>query len=472
MSATTDHARVKGQPTPSPESWTVRLMAVVGAVLAVSLVLLGVYLNPGLRPAAGGELAIWMVATAAAAFATVSLGSTRPALSMDLPVLLACSFVLGPIPAGAVALVAATTQAELRGRIALSKAVWNHSQTSLSVLAAGFTFVWLGGEVGQWPVSLAAAIAAIVADTAVNYASVALFSSVSNRRALRDVVKEMYIGSPGAFAAHYLCFALTGLLIAEAYAAVGPVSLVAAVAPVALARQVFLNSHRLERISLQLRRRGAALMRVDERIADERRDERNRISEALHDDVLQALYTVTLHAHVIRQDYRSGRLLDLEKDVPAVVETAEKAAALLREVIFGLRQSPVGHAGLVETASLFVAHVHDETGIDISSDIDSSVRADPAVELLIYQVLREALTNVARHSGADKAWVDLRSTDGLVSLTVSDNGKGFDPERDRDVRHFGLDLMGERAEATGGSIEVRTSPGGGTHVEAWFKPRL
>jgi signal transduction histidine kinase len=391
---------------------------------------------------------------------------------MDLPVLLACAFTLGPLSAGVVALVAAITPDELKGRLSISRLAWNHSQTSLSSIAAGYVFLWLGGELGEWPASLLAAMGAIAADAAVNYWSVALMTAASEQKSMTSILKEMVIGSPLPFAVSYGAFALTSLLIAEAYAAVGPVSLVVAIAPVILARQLFLGSFRLDGLGRQLRWRAAALSRLDERIAEERRDERARIAEALHDDVLQALYTVTLHAHVIREDYRSGRLLDLEKDVPPLVDSAERAAALIRETIFGIRRSPVGHSGLVETAALLIAHVRDETGLPVASDIDHSIEADPAVELLAYQVLREALTNAVHHSGASMIVVTLRDLGGEFLLRVADDGRGFDPHAVREPDHFGLDLMAERARAAGGTFEVETRPGGGTTVQARFRPRL
>jgi signal transduction histidine kinase len=311
-----------------------------------------------------------------------------------------------------------------------------------------------------------------LADATINYVSVGLMTAVSEQRPLSSVLHDMVIGSPLGFGVLYAAFALTSLLVTEAYKAVGPLSLVVAIAPVVLARQAFLGFYRLERVGRQLRRRGAALTRVDERIAEERRDERARIAESLHDDVLQALYTVTLHAHVIREDYRAGKLLDLEGDVPPLVDAAERASALLRETIHGLRRSPVGRAGLVETARLLIAHMKDQTGIRIASDIDIAIRADPAVELLVYQVLREALTNAARHSQAENLRVTLMGVDGGIYLAVLDDGVGFDADQDREDDHFGLDLMAERACAAGGTVSVVSRRGRGTSVEAWFRLRL
>ena len=104
----------------------------------------------------------------------------NPYLALDLPVLLACAFVLGPVPAGLVALVAGTSPQELRGRVTLSRSVWNHAQVSLSVTAAGVVFVVLNGDLAQWPAVLVAAELALLADTLVNYVSVSLIYAVGS----------------------------------------------------------------------------------------------------------------------------------------------------------------------------------------------------------------------------------------------------------------------------------------------------
>jgi signal transduction histidine kinase len=434
----------------------------------MGIIAVGMVFEPAFRPDRPTDLVLWALAAAAATFATVSTGRGRPSLSMDLPVLLACAFVEGPLVAGAVALVAVTNLDELRGRTTFSRTVWNHSQTSLCVVVAGFVFHAAGGEIGTWPIVFFAALAALLADVAVNYLSVAFLISASEHRSLQGVLGEMRIGSPLVFGLTYLAFGLTGLLMAELFLSVGPVALLAAIAPLILARDVFVKALRLESIARQLRMRAEALMRVDERIADEREDERARIAEALDRDVLQSLYTVTLRAHVIGQDFRSGRLLDLEADVPELVRAAELAADELRKHISGLRESSVGHAGLIETVSLLVAHLQDESGMTFVVDLDRGLKPEPFVELVAYQAAREALGNLVRHSRADTAWVTLKAEKGRLHLVVLDNGTGFDADRGSGSRQFGLGLLRDRVENLGGAVDVRSSPGGGTCVEVWL----
>jgi signal transduction histidine kinase len=222
-------------------------------------------------------------------------------------------------------------------------------------------------------------------------------------------------------------------------------------------------------ISKLLRLRAAALKRVDERIAQERRDERERIAEALHDDVLQSLYGVTLRAQVLREDLRSGHLLALDDDVPGVLTAAERAVDEMRDVIRDLRHSAIGRAGLVETVALLAGHLNQESGVLFVTNLDDEVRMDAERELLLYQIAKEAMQNAVKHASCKTIWVALRLTDDWIELTVEDDGRGFDTAARQDDRHFGLELMKERAESARGMFTIESNPGLGTAVRAWLQ---
>jgi signal transduction histidine kinase len=182
---------------------------------------------------------------------------------------------------------------------------------------------------------------------------------------------------------------------------------------------------------------------------------------------LQRLFDVTIRAHVVRECYRSGRLLELEDAVPELISASERVADELRDVIHGLRQSRVGHAGLVDSLSLLVSHLRDQSDIVFLADLDSHLAVEPSVELVLYQVAREALVNAARHSKADTVWLSLKNWADGAELRVMDNGIGFDPRR-RVEKHFGLELMSERTVSAGGQFEIDSYPGHGALIVATF----
>jgi signal transduction histidine kinase len=439
-------------------------IVVLTAILLVAAGLAFTRSTPGLA------LLAWVVLVAVAG--VIPVGSGRgPRLAMDLPVLLAAAFTFDPFTAGLIALAGSVDIRELRREITIIRALWNRSQTALSVMAASLTFVALG-DLHQWPQTPLVALLALTADGLVNYLVVGYGTSLRTAAPLLRTLSSMRIGSLRAFVLNYVCFGFLGVLIAEAYAAFGLIGVLGSLAPVVLGSQAFLHRSRLDRVELSLAATSDALRRVDERIAEERRDERSRIAEALHDEVLQDLYNVTIRAQVLRQDLLSGRLLELEDDLPAVIQASEAAVEDLREVIHGLRSASIGHAGLVETLTLFANHLGGDSNVKVVLSLDPTIRSTPERDLVVYQVAREALTNSIRHAAARTVWVSLRRrTDSdTCELVVEDDGVGFDFENSDRDRHFGLELMKERAMSISARLEVRSSRGSGTTVELRFRP--
>jgi signal transduction histidine kinase len=339
----------------------------------------------------------------------------------------------------------------------------------LSVAAAGTAFSLINGSHVDWLGTLLAASVAVAVDAAINFGESALTTSLASSVGVISVLQRMRFGSMRWFLFAYWSFGLIGLLVAEIYLSVGILGTVLLVGPILITREAFKKREEAERADESLQVSAEALKRVDERIAEERRDERARLAEALHDDVLQRLFDASIRAEVIRQAYLGGRLLELEEDVPSLVESINGAAGHLRQVIAGLRTSSVGHAGLVGTLELLAAHLQDEHGVRTVLSADASIRMSPESELLVYQIAREAMTNAMRHSRAAAVWVTLRRQDDWLVLVVEDDGQGFDCLAQGDLRHFGLQLMRERAAALGGRLSIRSSEGSGTVVELLFK---
>jgi signal transduction histidine kinase len=387
---------------------------------------------------------------------------------MDLPLLLAAAFIFGPLVSGLIALLGAVDIRELRREISWPRAVWNRSQTSISVICASVIFSELS-DLGDWPLTPLVALVALGVDVIVNYVIVAYGTSLRRRIPFRESLRAMRFGSPSSFLMSYLCFGFLGLLIAEAYTRFGLSGVVASVAPVILGKQLFLHRSRLEDVEQTLVNNTAALSHVDERIATERQQERSRIAAALHDEVLQDLYNVTIRAQVLRQDLLGGRLLELEDDLPAVIQASEAAVEDLRDVIHGLRSAAIGHAGLVETLGLFARRIEQESGVQIVMSLDPSIRSTPERELIVFQIAREALLNAAHHSRARTIWLSLRQDAGCLQAEIGDDGVGFDPSSSQSDLHFGLQLMSERAGEIGANLEIRSNPGSGTTVRLIFQ---
>jgi signal transduction histidine kinase len=170
---------------------------------------------------------------------------------------------------------------------------------------------------------------------------------------------------------------------------------------------------------------------------------------------------------VVKQDSATGRLLELDKDVPLLNLTIEAASKNLRGVIGRLRNSPIGVRGLASTLRRLGHDLETQTRVQIRESIDNVHIDDPTLQLTIYQVAKEALINAVRHSRAREIQVMLSQDLDAIRLSVADDGIGFDP-RSSQQDHFGLLIMRERTEATGGVFLIDSRLGEGTIVAARF----
>ena len=115
-----------------------------------------------------------------------------------------------------------------------------------------------------------------------------------------------------------------------------------------------------------------------------------------------------------------------------------------------------------------------QTGIQSSFRTGGNVPSDPFVELTVFRVVQECLSNIQKHAEASQVQVWLQGMDTGAEVTVKDNGRGFDPHDagpSPDGKGLGLLSMQERAERVGGSLSVQSSPGAGCQVVLYIPSR-
>ena len=439
------------------DPWVVAVLALASlAILAPSVAPLPRF----------SELVWWCIVLCAIQLFPVRSASGA-SLDVSFPVLLAAAFVFGPGVGTAVAAIAYLDPEEWSGQLTLGQAACNRSMRVLSVSSAGAVFQLLGGFSVGWPLALAVGLAAVLADMVVNYGLAALLLHRLAGLEVSAALHEMRMGPFRGFLAAYAAYGCLALPMAALYLRVGDWTLVTFLIPVLIARQAFSRAQQLEYAENALTRKDEAMRRVSAQIAQERSDERRRIASSLHDDVLQSLHFLTLHAQVIREDLRHGRLLQLEEDIPLLLKTSHELSDLTRSVISDLRSSPLGRRGVGPALADVAREMADEYEGSLALDIQT-IRGDPVQHIVVYQIGREALANAVKHSRAANIWVSLREESGAVRLVVKDDGCGFDPAPGGRPNHFGLCLMEERATSAGGTVEVWSAPGRGTCVTAVF----
>jgi signal transduction histidine kinase len=410
------------------------------------------------------DLAAWLLIVALADLTPVPVWRSVT-LSMSLPVTLAAGMLYPPAVAGLIALLGSLDIRELRGQIAVDRALYNRSQVALTVFCASLAFHATGVAAGNWPEVLVAATLALVVDFVLNTMFVAFPMRTLSQHSYIAVLSNM-IGSPSLreHVVSYLCVGTLAVSLTAVVNVAGAGGSIVFLAPLFIARRELLHAGRLKESAERIQEKNRALIAAIESNADERRDERLAVAGELHDEVLPPLFKVHLMGQVLRRDLDSGRLLSLDEDVPELLAATDAAQDAVRSLVGDLRRSPLGPGGLMPTLKLLVQKLEMESDARIEL-ITSHVDCTPMTQLLAYQIAREALTNAVRHSGARTIKLHVWQEDVSVRLSVEDDGVGFSVGGAKQG-HFGLQLMKERAEAAQGSVILESSLGRGTRLVA------
>ncbi len=202
-------------------------------------------------------------------------------------------------------------------------------------------------------------------------------------------------------------------------------------------------------------------------------EERERIGKDLHDGIIQSIYAVGLSLEVVPElvEDEGGREEAVAR-VDRAIDALNLVIADIRSYILRLRPTMGGEEDPVEALARLVEELGMHAVIDLEVDLDSgaallrSLPPDRQSDILF--IAREALSNVARHSGATRTGLALLDDDGQLVLTIEDNGRGFDPAAlpgpDADGRHQGVSNMRDRAVALGGTFGLGRPDGDGTRI--------
>ena len=197
-------------------------------------------------------------------------------------------------------------------------------------------------------------------------------------------------------------------------------------------------------------------------------EERARLAQELHDDVVQTLAATQFYASLAGDLLEQNELPRAKAALSALREMISQAYVGVREAIFDLRSmASLQVCGLTALQS-YLAHYEQRYGLDVCLEADGEaagvLAGAPGVQ--VFRILQEALGNVRKHGQTAQARVDLQREGPWVRISVQDDGQGFDPAlvADQETPHFGLQIMRERAEKVGGTLCVESQPGRGTLV--------
>jgi signal transduction histidine kinase len=199
------------------------------------------------------------------------------------------------------------------------------------------------------------------------------------------------------------------------------------------------------------------------------RSERDRIGMELHDGVIQSIFATGMKLEILRSRVHPTPEVDAQfqtilEDLNRVIDDIR---AYIRNLLSAQTEQPTLNSHIENT----VAHFRDFAGISGIVDIDEGLpHLTDFQRHNVLQIIREALANVARHADATEVRISIYKVGLEISLTVQDNGQGFDVQAVQQATegHFGLRNMIRRAKQLGGNLEIDAVPGQGTTVYVRF----
>lgn len=198
-------------------------------------------------------------------------------------------------------------------------------------------------------------------------------------------------------------------------------------------------------------------------------EERNRLAREIHDTLAQGLTAIALQLETADALLESGASSDrVRQTVTQALTLTRSNLEEARRSVMDLRAAPLEGRPLDQALKALVDEWQSRRKIKVEFEVVGGVRPLPVrIEIGLYRILQEALTNIGRHAYAHKVNIHLTVMPDQIRLAIHDDGRGFDPAQATPNR-YGLIGMNERAKLLSGALEVSSSPGEGTQLEIFI----
>ena len=229
--------------------------------------------------------------------------------------------------------------------------------------------------------------------------------------------------------------------------------------PIALAIQ---NARLLEERRLNQER----LRGLSQQLVQTQEKQFRELARQLHDNIGQDLTAINVNVTLIRKSLPDDCPAGLARRLEDTIKLVESTIENLRNSMAEFRPPMLDMYGLTSTLYWYAEQFHKRTAISVRvEDRDlRKTRMPPEVEIGLFRIAQEALSNVAKHAKVQMVDVLLSEENGWVSMTVEDKGVGFSLQDYDSGKHWGLIIMRERAESLGGRFQIESRPGAGTRV--------
>jgi len=215
----------------------------------------------------------------------------------------------------------------------------------------------------------------------------------------------------------------------------------------------------------QLRHKEQLRAQLLTKVVSAQEEERQRISRELHDETGQALTSLLVQLKILE---RSPNPTEVRAQVESIRQLVARTLQEVRRLAADLRPAALDDLGLISALEGYTYNYAGKTGIhvDFQPHNVEHVRLPHDVEIMLYRVIQESLTNIARHASASKVMVSMQHAQGHIYLQIQDNGCGFNVGEVLNGGERGLGILGmqERIQLLGGSFELNSTPGTGTRI--------
>jgi two-component system sensor histidine kinase UhpB len=203
------------------------------------------------------------------------------------------------------------------------------------------------------------------------------------------------------------------------------------------------------------------------RLMTAQEEERRRIARELHDGVNQELAALSIALSALEDGLPEGTPAERRREVARLQGRTVELSETIRQLSHELHPGILRYAGLVAALRSHCHEFEREHGLTVTFRADDGLGAVPSdVELCLYRVTQEALTNAARHAKASQVWVAVGRNGTDTVLTIRDDGRGFDLSEARGRGGLGLISLDERVRLVRGRLTIDTRAQGGTEIHA------
>ncbi len=199
-------------------------------------------------------------------------------------------------------------------------------------------------------------------------------------------------------------------------------------------------------------------------------EERKRISREIHDSVAQSIANIVLRSEIAEKMMTKQDLAGVKSEIHELKSQARLSLEEIRKIIFNLRPMALDDLGLIPILRKFTQDFEEKSKIRTTFTLHGiEARLPSAMEVAVFRLVQEALTNVLKHAQASFVSIDITYQSQMVKITIQDNGRGFQIEaihaKISSGSHFGIIGMQERVELLEGRFELESIVDGGTKID-------